>query len=86
MVLLLISLTCDFLLRLHPLDPLIMYAICLHKYANDMTDMIRVAKLAIESNLIPPEDAIPPMPDMVDMPKFSGNFLNVTSSFRCVGI
>lgn len=45
------------------------YAISLHKYTNDITEMIRVAELAIESNLIPPEDAIPPIPKMVQVPR-----------------
>lgn len=49
------------------MDPLMLYAISLHKYANDMSDMIRVAELAIESNLIPPADAVPPMPVMPDV-------------------
>ncbi|XP_018575797.1 uncharacterized protein LOC108914455 [Anoplophora glabripennis] len=49
-------------LVLPPMDPLVLYSISLHKYANDMTEMIRVAELATETNLIPPKDAAPPMP------------------------
>ncbi|XP_057661034.1 STAGA complex 65 subunit gamma-like [Diorhabda carinulata] len=52
---------------LPPIDPLVSYAISLHKYANDMTEMIRVAELATEMNLIPPEDAAPPMPLMPEV-------------------
>ncbi|CAH0554090.1 unnamed protein product [Brassicogethes aeneus] len=47
---------------LAPMDPLMLYGISLHKYANDMIEMIRVAELATEVNLIPPEDAAPPIP------------------------
>ncbi|CAG9817993.1 unnamed protein product [Phaedon cochleariae] len=46
---------------LPPMDPLMMYAISLHKYANDMT---KLTELATDMNLIPPEDAAPPMPIM----------------------
>ncbi|XP_019871954.2 uncharacterized protein LOC109600261 [Aethina tumida] len=62
---------------LPPIDPLILYAISLHKYTNDMTEMIRVAELATEVNLIPPEDAAPPMPEMpqIDI-KHQRNSLN----------
>lgn len=49
---------------LDSMDPLMLYAISLHKYINDMYEMIRVAELAIESDLIPPADAVPPMPVM----------------------
>lgn len=64
-------------LVLPPLDPLVTYAISLHKYANDMTEMIRVAELATETNLIPPEDAAPPMPIMPDIHiKHKPNSLN----------
>lgn len=44
-----------------------LYAISLHKYANDITEMIRVAELALELNLIPPEDVIPPIPEIPDI-------------------
>lgn len=45
-----------------------LYAISLHKYANDITEMIRVAELAIELNLIPPDDVIPPLPAIPGIP------------------
>ncbi|GJQ82087.1 putative histone H3 acetylation [Trypoxylus dichotomus] len=62
---------------LQSMDPLMLYAISLHKYANDITEMIRVAELAIELNLIPPEDAIPPMPEAIEVPcKHVRNNLN----------
>ncbi|XP_022918049.1 STAGA complex 65 subunit gamma [Onthophagus taurus] len=64
-------------ITLQNMDPLIMYTINLHKHANDMTEMIRVAELAIESNLIPPEDAIPPIPDKPNLIlRHSRNSLN----------
>uniref|UniRef100_A0A6P7G6D3 Uncharacterized protein LOC114336410 n=1 Tax=Diabrotica virgifera virgifera TaxID=50390 RepID=A0A6P7G6D3_DIAVI len=64
-------------ISLPPLDPLISYAISLHKYASDMTEMIRVAELATEMNLIPPEDAAPPMPMMPEIElKHKRNNLN----------
>lgn len=49
-------------------NPFISYAISLHKYANDMSEKIRVAELAIESNLIPPKDVAPPI---LDIPPFT---------------
>lgn len=49
-----------FSLRLPSMDPIMLYAISLHKYANDMTEMIKVADVVAETNLIPP--AAPPMP------------------------
>ncbi|KAF5280756.1 hypothetical protein FQA39_LY17980 [Lamprigera yunnana] len=49
---------------LSSMDPLVLYSVSLHKYINDLNEMIRVAELAIESNLIPPADAVPPMPAM----------------------
>lgn len=59
------------------MDPLMLYAISLHKYTNDMTEMIRVAELATEMNLIPPEDAAPPMPIMPEIHvKHQRNSLN----------
>ncbi|XP_018321798.1 uncharacterized protein LOC108734657 isoform X2 [Agrilus planipennis] len=62
---------------LEPTDPLVSYAITLHKYINDMSDMIRVAELAIESDLIPPEDATSPIPEMPDIVrKHTRNNLN----------
>ncbi|CAH1981088.1 unnamed protein product [Acanthoscelides obtectus] len=51
-----------FIFRLPAQDPLVHYTISLHKYVDDMTEMIRVAELATEKNIIPPEDAVPPMP------------------------
>lgn len=42
------------------MDPIMLYAISLHKHANDMTEMIKVADVVAETNLIPP--AAPPMP------------------------
>ncbi|KAJ8941137.1 hypothetical protein NQ318_004256 [Aromia moschata] len=62
---------------LPPMDPLMLYAISLHKYTNDMTEMIRVAELAMETNLIPPEDAAPLMPIMPEINvKHTRNCLN----------
>lgn len=54
-------------LMLGNVNPLMSYAIELHKHANDMVDMINVAKLAMESNLIPPRDASLPIPKMPDI-------------------
>lgn len=39
-----------------------MFSISLHKYLNDMTEKIRVAELAIESDVLPPKDAASPIP------------------------
>lgn len=59
------------------MDPLVLYSISLHKYVNDMTEMIRVAELATETNLIPPKDAAPPMPVMPEIDiKHKRNNLN----------
>jgi len=54
-------------LVLPPMDPLMIYAIQLHKWMVNMTETIRMTELTIESNLIPPADVkspIPPMPDV----------------------
>lgn len=48
---------------LNSTDPLILHAIALHKYANDLSEKIRVAELAIESNVLPPYDAVMPIPE-----------------------
>lgn len=40
-----------------------MFSISLHKYLNDMTEKIRVAELAIESDVLPPKDAAPSIPE-----------------------
>lgn len=59
------------------MDPLMLYAISLHKYANDITEMIRVAELAIELDLIPPKDVIPPLPEIPQVScRHVGNNLN----------
>ncbi|KAI4459401.1 staga complex 65 subunit gamma [Holotrichia oblita] len=64
-------------LVLQPMDPLMLYAISLHKYANDITEMIRVAELAIELDLIPPKDVIPPLPEIPQVScRHVGNNLN----------
>ncbi|KAK9688432.1 Bromodomain associated [Popillia japonica] len=64
-------------LMLQPMDPLMLYAISLHKYANDITEMIRVAELAIELDLIPPKDVIPPLPEIPQVScRHVGNNLN----------
>nr|CAI5840572.1 unnamed protein product [Callosobruchus analis] len=47
---------------LPPQDTQVLYTISLHKYVDNMTEMIRVAELATEMNVIPAEDAVPPMP------------------------
>lgn len=63
--------------RLESMDPLMLYAISLHKYINDLNDMIRVAELAVESDLIPPPDVVPPMPKMPEIPiQHAQNCLN----------
>ncbi|XP_060525948.1 uncharacterized protein LOC132701784 [Cylas formicarius] len=51
-------------ITLPPMDPVMMYAIALHKYAANMTEMIKVAEVAIESKIIPPDTrpVIPKMP------------------------
>ncbi|KAK5650211.1 hypothetical protein RI129_001240 [Pyrocoelia pectoralis] len=62
---------------LDSMDPMMMYAITLHKYANNMNEMIRVAELAIESGLIPPADVVPPIPTMPEVQnKHARNCLN----------
>lgn len=59
------------------MDPRMLYAISLHKHLNDMNDMIRVAELAIESHLIPPADAAPPVPELPSITmKHTRNSLN----------
>ncbi|KAG5865925.1 hypothetical protein JTB14_021171 [Gonioctena quinquepunctata] len=59
---------------LPPMDPLMLYAISLHKYANDMTKM---TELATDMDIIPPEDAAPPMPLMPEIElKHKRNNLN----------
>lgn len=50
-----------------------LYAISLHKYANDMTEMIKVADVVADTNLIPP--AAPPMPVPPEI-NFRKNTLN----------
>lgn len=55
------------------MDPIMLYAISLHKYANDMTEMIKVADVVAETNLIPP--AAPPMPVAPEI-NARGNILN----------
>jgi len=69
---------------LDPPCPLIQYAIKLHKHAAEMTDMIRVAELALESDLRPPDDAATPIPEMPDInfkhKRNSFNFLPVETS------
>lgn len=53
-----------------------------------MTEMIRVAELATEVNLIPPEDAAPPMPEMpqIDI-KHQRNSLNfITKELTYINI
>lgn len=55
------------------MDPIMLYAISLHKYANDMTEMIKVADVVAETNLIPP--AAPPMPSPPEI-NFRKNTLN----------
>ncbi|VEN59874.1 unnamed protein product [Callosobruchus maculatus] len=47
---------------LPPQDSQVLYTISLHKYVDNMTEMIRVAELATEMNVKPAEDAVPPMP------------------------
>lgn len=54
-------------LILPPMDPLMIYAIQLHKWMNNITETIRVAELAIEMNVIPSADAKPPIPTMPDI-------------------
>lgn len=49
------------------MDPLIMYAIQLRKWMNNMTETIRLAEVATESNVIPPEDVNVPIPQMPDI-------------------
>lgn len=62
---------------LDSMDPLIMYAITLHKHMNEM---VRVAELAIESDLIPPADVVPPIPPMPEVQKkHTRNCLNFIS-------
>lgn len=49
------------------MDPLMLYAISLHKHANEMNEKIQVAEVAVESNVQPPADAaleIPQMPEI----------------------
>ncbi|XP_044761567.1 STAGA complex 65 subunit gamma-like [Coccinella septempunctata] len=60
-----------------PQDPLVTYAISLHKHMTYMTEIIRLAELAIESNVRPSEDAAPPVPTLpkVDL-KHRFNCLN----------
>nr|XP_023020905.1 uncharacterized protein LOC111509391 [Leptinotarsa decemlineata] len=70
---------------LPPMDPLMLYAISLHKYANDMRKM---TELATEMNIIPSEDAAPPMPIMPEFElKHKRNNLNYIpkdfTSFSC---
>lgn len=48
-------------------DPLVLYAISLHKYMNEMTEIIRLTELAVETNVIPSEDAAPKIPEMPDV-------------------
>ncbi|XP_017780593.1 PREDICTED: uncharacterized protein LOC108565569 isoform X2 [Nicrophorus vespilloides] len=50
-------------LTLDTLGPYFGSAIQLHKHAIDITETIRIAELAIESNLIPPDDVVPPIPE-----------------------
>ncbi|XP_074029112.1 STAGA complex 65 subunit gamma [Leptinotarsa decemlineata] len=62
-----------------------LYAISLHKYANDMRKM---TELATEMNIIPSEDAAPPMPIMPEFElKHKRNNLNYIpkdfTSFSC---
>lgn len=47
-------------ITLNPRNPYVKHAIALHKYANDMPEKIRVAELAIESNVILPKDTALP--------------------------
>ncbi|XP_045475658.1 STAGA complex 65 subunit gamma-like [Harmonia axyridis] len=49
---------------LMPQDPLVMYAISLHKHMTHMSEIIRLAELAIENNVRPSEDAAPPVPPL----------------------
>ncbi|KAL3280116.1 hypothetical protein HHI36_017621 [Cryptolaemus montrouzieri] len=54
-----------------------MYAISLHKYMNHMTEIIRLAELAMEMNVRPSEDAAPPIPPLPDIAlKHKRNCLN----------
>ncbi|XP_076260636.1 uncharacterized protein LOC143196650 isoform X2 [Rhynchophorus ferrugineus] len=64
-------------LTLPSMDPMMLYAIQLHKWTNDMTETIRLAELAVETNLIPSEDAKPPVPEMPEIcVKSKPNILN----------
>lgn len=49
---------------LNGMDPLIMYAISLHKYANDITE--KIAKLTVETNVLQSNDAIGPIPNFIE--------------------
>lgn len=58
-------------------DPYILHAINLHKYSHTLSDNIRTAQLALQSNLTLPKDLPPPIPAL---PKLNRN--NVPNKFH----
>lgn len=59
------------------MDPLMLYAISLHKHANEMNEMIQVAEMAIESHVLPPPDAALEIPEMPEINmKYQANSVN----------
>ncbi|KAK9871376.1 hypothetical protein WA026_011631 [Henosepilachna vigintioctopunctata] len=62
---------------LQPPDSLVIYAISLHKYMYHMSEIIRVAQLAIDGNIMPCKEAAPPIPQPPEIfVKHKPNFLN----------
>ncbi|XP_050303572.1 uncharacterized protein LOC126741239 [Anthonomus grandis grandis] len=53
-------------IRLPPLDPLVLHAIKLHKWMNNMLDTIRLAEVAKETNVMT-EDVKIPIPEMPEV-------------------
>ncbi|XP_030755711.1 uncharacterized protein LOC115882033 [Sitophilus oryzae] len=64
-------------LVLPAMDPMVLLAIQLHKWKNDMIEITALAELASRNNLIPSADAVPPKPEMPAIQsKLKTNILN----------
>lgn len=66
--------------RLQPMDPLMLYGIQLHKYYNEIADMVQAAETVIELQqdaTVALCDSVPPMPPVPELTRLQArNSLN----------